>query len=82
MWLSGGRTWWAHFEFTRINIEPTILRKKIEERRVVGAYSAINGPNQQERSLESIRIRPNAYTLACEEASPDEPHTEERIREA
>ena len=28
---SGGRTWWAHFEFTRINIEPTILRKKIEE---------------------------------------------------
>ena len=29
--LSGGRTWWAHFEFTRINIEPIILRKKIEE---------------------------------------------------
>jgi hypothetical protein len=28
---SGGRTWWAHFEFTRINIEPTILRKKIED---------------------------------------------------
>jgi hypothetical protein len=27
----GGRTWWAHFEFTRINIAPTILRKKIEE---------------------------------------------------
>jgi hypothetical protein len=22
---------WAHFEFTRINIAPTILRKKIEE---------------------------------------------------
>ena len=29
--LSGRRTWWAHFEFTRINIELTILRKKIEE---------------------------------------------------
>src|SRR5436190_22055881 len=29
--LSGGRTWWAHFEFTRINIEPIILRKKIED---------------------------------------------------
>jgi hypothetical protein len=29
--LGGGRSWWAHFEFTRINIEPTILRKKIEE---------------------------------------------------
>jgi hypothetical protein len=28
---SGGRTWWAHFEFTRMNIEPIILRKKIEE---------------------------------------------------
>jgi hypothetical protein len=27
----GGRTWWAHFEFTRINIELTILFKKIEE---------------------------------------------------
>jgi len=35
---SGGRTWWAHFEFTRINIEPTILRKKIEELRTVGAF--------------------------------------------
>ena len=29
--LSGGRTWWAHFEFTRMNIGPTILRKKIED---------------------------------------------------
>jgi hypothetical protein len=29
--LSGGRTWWAHFKFTRINIAPTILRKKIED---------------------------------------------------
>jgi hypothetical protein len=28
---NGGRTWWAHFEFTRINTTPTILRKKIEE---------------------------------------------------
>jgi hypothetical protein len=28
---SGGRTWWAHIEFTRINIAPTILRKKIED---------------------------------------------------
>ena len=31
MRLSGGRAWWAHFEFTRINIEPIILRKKIED---------------------------------------------------
>jgi hypothetical protein len=29
--VGGGRTWWAHFEFTRINIEPIILKNKIEE---------------------------------------------------
>jgi hypothetical protein len=28
---SGGRTWWAHFEFTPINIEPITLKNKIEE---------------------------------------------------
>ena len=38
---SGGRTWWAHFEFTRINIEPTILPKKIEERRVLCAFASM-----------------------------------------
>ena len=36
--LGGGRTWWAHFEFTRMNIEPTILRKKIEDLRQLGAF--------------------------------------------
>jgi hypothetical protein len=34
----GGRTWWAHFEFTPINIEPIILRKKIEDFRQLGAF--------------------------------------------
>jgi hypothetical protein len=34
---NGGRTWWAHCEFTRINIAPTILRKKIEDQLVLGA---------------------------------------------
>jgi hypothetical protein len=29
--------WWAHFEFTRINIEPIILRKKIEDVREADA---------------------------------------------
>jgi hypothetical protein len=29
--IPGGRTWWAHLEFTRINIELIILRKKMEE---------------------------------------------------
>ena len=27
----GGRTWWAHLEFTRINIALTILHKEFEE---------------------------------------------------
>jgi hypothetical protein len=27
----GGRTWWAHLKITRINIELTILYKKIED---------------------------------------------------
>ena len=56
--------------------------KKFEDLRTLGAYSAINGPNQQERSLGSIRPGSHAYTLASEEASPDESHAEERIREA
>jgi hypothetical protein len=38
---SGGRAWWAHFEFTRINIAPTILRKKIEDLREAGAATSI-----------------------------------------
>jgi hypothetical protein len=28
---SGGRTWWAHLKFTRINIQRTIRKKEIEE---------------------------------------------------
>jgi hypothetical protein len=36
--LRGGRTWWAHFEFTRINIAPIILRKKIEEPLILDAF--------------------------------------------
>lgn len=28
---SGGRTWWAHFEFTRINIGLTTQKNQIEE---------------------------------------------------
>jgi hypothetical protein len=34
----GGRSWWAHHEFTRINIKPTILKKKIEDIRQPGAF--------------------------------------------
>jgi hypothetical protein len=39
--VSGGRTWWAHFEFTRINITPTILPKKIEALRILGAICVV-----------------------------------------
>ena len=39
---SAGRTWWALFEFTRINIELIILRKKIEDLREVGASKSID----------------------------------------
>jgi len=35
---SGGRTWWAHFEFTRINIEPIILKNKFEDLGQLGAF--------------------------------------------
>jgi hypothetical protein len=36
--VSGGRTWWAHFEFTRITIEPIILKNKTEELRAFRAF--------------------------------------------
>jgi hypothetical protein len=29
----GGRTWWAHLAFTRMNIKLTILEKKIQDLR-------------------------------------------------
>jgi len=37
----GGRTWWAHLEFTRINMTPTIPRKKIEDLRALHASRAV-----------------------------------------
>jgi hypothetical protein len=40
-WPGGGRIWWAHFKFTRINIELIILPKKIEDLREVGASMSI-----------------------------------------
>jgi hypothetical protein len=37
-WMgSGGRAWWAHFDFTRINIELSMLPKKIDDLREVCA---------------------------------------------
>jgi len=36
--LRGSQRGWAHFAFTRINLEPTIVRKKIEDLRQLGAF--------------------------------------------
>ena len=44
---NGGRTWWAHFEFTRINIEPIILRKKIEDLRQLAAFMCPGEPRSR-----------------------------------
>jgi hypothetical protein len=47
--MAAGREWWAHFEFTRINIEPIILRKKSRtcERRARRCRSPMNMPGQE-----------------------------------
>jgi len=49
---SGGRTWWAHFEFTRINIAPIIFCKKIEELREPGASAY--GPRRASCDAEAV----------------------------
>jgi hypothetical protein len=51
---SGGRTWWARFEFTRINIEPIILQKKIEDVREAGAPTPVPPDRSVDDSGESI----------------------------
>jgi hypothetical protein len=62
MRLSGGRTWWAHFEFTRINIEPIILRKKIEDLRTLGAF-----PRRQRLAAPSHKGIRRGQTYECGE---------------
>jgi hypothetical protein len=53
---NGGRTWWAHLQFTRINITPTILPKKIEERPDIQA---------SKRFLATINARADRQTTAA-----------------
>jgi hypothetical protein len=48
--VSGGRTWWAHFDFTRINIEPIILKNKIEDLREAGAPVLIASGTSRDRT--------------------------------
>ena len=54
--LHAGRTWWAHFEFTRTNIEPFILRKKILFERTTAAL------DRTFRHKEPGRLKPHAGT--------------------
>ena len=63
----GGRSWWAHFEFTRMNIEPIILCKKIEERSVVGAMLA---------SLRRTRATSALLSRSAEERNNRAPHVD------
>lgn len=49
-----GRTWWAHSEFTRINITPSILRKQFEDTRAVGFNLRLRLGSSQFR--ESSRV--------------------------
>jgi hypothetical protein len=48
--LSGGRTWWAHFEFTRINIEPII---RLEGEKNGGAFEFFADGVGRFRSIET-----------------------------
>jgi hypothetical protein len=60
MGFSGGRTWWAHFAFTRINTTPTIFPKKIEAQLVLDALWRSDPADQ---SLEVSRGRPGSQRI-------------------
>jgi hypothetical protein len=65
--LDGGRTWWAIFAFTRINIAPTILRKKIEDLREAGASGRERGQRNgfHHRLLRYAKARAIAAPATC-----------------
>jgi hypothetical protein len=59
---NGGRTWWAHFEFTRINTAPIFLPKKMEDLREAAGtwakhYAAFKGLNGAVMSIAMARRR-------------------------
>ncbi len=43
--MDGGRTWWAHIEFTRTNIEPIILRKNVWSPLIRNPSSSVKEPS-------------------------------------
>ena len=57
----GGRTWWAHFEFTRINIEPIILKIRSKSFESRARLRAVHVGIVRRRSL--VRV-----TLGCRPA--------------
>lgn len=40
---AGGRTWWAHFNFTRMNIGPIFLGNQIEDRMEIPELAKSSG---------------------------------------
>jgi hypothetical protein len=62
---SGGRTWWAHFEFTRINTTPTFLCKKIEDLRQLGAFMLPVEPQSEKQARMSVAQCAVAETCAA-----------------
>lgn len=52
---SGGRSWWAHCEFTRINIAPPFVRNKIEELRLCARF-VLSCRNAVSGSLNRVRL--------------------------
>ena len=70
---SGGRTWWAHFEFTRINIELIILRKEIEERVISAHFAVVRRTKSREGAGRRIPMHPESVRPAFSTAHPNHP---------
>jgi hypothetical protein len=68
--LSGGRTWWAHVDFTPINITPTILRKKFEDLPIRGAFCAPKSAKSVSQSRVGFHSRTNKGGRAHRRRSP------------
>jgi hypothetical protein len=63
---SGGRAWWAHFAFARINIAPTFLSKKIEDLRGVGTNApVVTSSAGRPRAGETCSARQDSPRKSC-----------------
>jgi hypothetical protein len=61
--LCGGRTWWAHCEFTRINIKLTILTKEMEDVLNVVVFSMSIGNSSSAVCRSPICDTTSAYRM-------------------